>query len=401
MKGKDNKPHIGIFGRRNNGKSSLINALAAQDVAIVSATPGTTTDPVKKSVEIFGVGPAILIDTAGIDDTGDLGKLRIKKTLQVLNLIDMAVLVVAGNEAGPFEDELLALFERNDIPFFVLYNKNDLVPASQEFIGLISDKTGNAPVLFSSVTRKGYDQVIEAMRRTIPENAYLRRSILGSLIGKDDVVVLVTPIDNEAPEGRMILPQVQAIRDILDNHAVSVVLRETELEHFLRSSAIIPRMVITDSQAFELINSIVPSHIPLTGFSVMLAWHKGDFEAYLNGTPAIARLKDGDRVLMLESCTHQVACDDIGRFKLPRWISSYTGKSLEFDVVSGLDEIKRPYTDYALVVQCGACMITRRQLINRIRPFVERGIPVTNYGMAIAFLKNIFNRAIQPFVLNP
>jgi [FeFe] hydrogenase H-cluster maturation GTPase HydF len=393
---RDRQPHIGIYGRRNNGKSTLINRLAGQDIAIVSETAGTTTDPVKKSFEITGFGPVVLIDTAGIDDAGELGAKRVDKTLTSLKIIDLAILVVTHNELGQEEQDLIDRFQKNEIPFIVVHNKEDLNHLEDETAQLYQS-LGAATVL-SFGTGFSTQPVIDAIRQTIPESAYTTPSLVGDLIAPGDIVLLITPIDIEAPEGRLILPQVQAIRDVLDNDASCIVLKEREVDAFLRKTGLRPDLVITDSQVFLKADASISKDIPLTSFSILLAHFKGDFDHYLAGTPKISTLRDGDRVLMLESCTHHVSCDDIGRVKIPRWISNFTGKKLEFDVVAGLDKVPRPITDYALVVQCGGCMITRRQLINRLKPAIEAGVPVTNYGMAIAYTLGIYNRAIAPFV---
>ena len=397
-KGKESKPHIGIYGRRNNGKSSLINKLAGHEIAIVSEVAGTTTDPVKKSFEITGFGPVVLIDTAGSDDTGELGEKRISRTLETLSTIDLAILVTAGNNFDEPEKKLIREFLRLDIPYIILYNKSDierLTPATRNKISAFS----GSPVLEYSCTGSEYPEgIISAIRTAIPESAWRTPALLGDLLTYGDIVLLITPIDVQAPAGRLILPQVQAIRDILDNDCVAVVLKEREVDGFLRKTAVKPRLAITDSQIFVKADASIPPDIPLTSFSILLARHKGDFELYLKGTPKISELKDGDRLLILESCTHHVSCDDIGRVKIPRWISNFTGRKLEFDVVGGLGRLPRPVTDYALVVQCGGCVITRRQLINRIRAAADAGIPVTNYGMAIAWVQGIYNRAVAPFV---
>jgi [FeFe] hydrogenase H-cluster maturation GTPase HydF len=397
-KGRDAKPHIGIYGRRNNGKSSLINCLAGQDIAIVSEQAGTTTDPVKKSFEITGFGPVILVDTAGIDDSGDLGEKRVQRTLRTLDLIDLALLVVTENSWGEFEDDLISRFRGLDIPFIIIYNKSDLQAASNVFREQIKYNTGKDLFEFSAVDKRNYDDLIRLIKETIPEHSYRTPTLLGDLITHGDIVILITPIDVEAPAGRIILPQVQAIRDILDNDAVAIVLKERDIDAFLKNTSIKPALAITDSQVFIKADASIPPDIPLTSFSIMLARFKGDFENYLKGTPKISELKDGDRVLLLESCTHHVACDDIGRTKIPRWINNFTGKKIEYDVVAGLDILPRPVTDYALVIQCGGCMITRRQLHNRLQPAIKAGVAVTNYGMAIAYVQGIYRRAIKPFV---
>jgi [FeFe] hydrogenase H-cluster maturation GTPase HydF len=396
-KGRDTKPHIGIYGRRNNGKSSLINCLAGQDIAIVSEQAGTTTDPVKKSFEITGFGPVILIDTAGIDDSGELGEKRIERTLRTLDIIDLALLVVTENSWGEYEDDLIKKFHDMDLPFIIVHNKSDLIEPSAEFRERIKFNTGSVLFEFSAADKRNYEDLIKLIKDTIPENSYKTPTLLGDLIKQGDIVILITPIDVEAPAGRLILPQVQAIRDILDNDAVAIVLKEREVDAFLKRTAIKPALAITDSQVFIKADASIPDDIPLTSFSIMLARFKGDFDNYLKGTPKISDLKDGDRVLLLESCTHHVACDDIGRTKIPRWINNFTGKKIEYDVVAGLDTLPRPITDYSLLIQCGGCMITRKQLHNRLLPAIKAGIPVTNYGMAIAYVQGIYKRAIAPF----
>jgi [FeFe] hydrogenase H-cluster maturation GTPase HydF len=396
--GKESKPHIGIYGRRNNGKSSLINSLAGQDIAIVSDHPGTTTDPVKKSFEITGFGPVILIDTAGIDDTGELGDKRIEKTLNTLDIIDLALLVIADNSWGLYEDELISRFRMLDLPFIIIHTKSDLKEPSGGFIEEVRRISGTGLIEFSSVDKRNFENLIDRIRLSIPENSYKTPALLGDLIRYGDIVLLITPIDVEAPAGRLILPQVQAIRDIIDNDAIAIVLKEREVDAFLKKTKIRPALAITDSQVFVKADASIPRDVPLTSFSIMLARFKGDFDNYLKGTPKISGLNDGDKVLLLESCTHHVSCDDIGRTKIPRWISKFTGKNIDFEVVAGLDSLPRPVTDYSLVIQCGGCMITRKQIHNRLLPAIKAGIPVTNYGMAIAYTQGIYQRAIAPFV---
>jgi len=397
-KGRETKPHIGLFGRRNSGKSSLINALARQEIAIVSEIPGTTTDPVKKSIEIPGLGACVLVDTAGIDDTGELGGKRIAKTQSTLKIIDLAIVVISGNQFNTFEEQLIDDLRNYGVPFFILHNKSDLLPLNTELSEVLREKYNTDVVDFSAKYPEDPDSLALLMKKLMPETAYTSVSMLGDLIGRGDVVLLVTPIDTEAPEGRMILPQVQAIRDILDNHAIAVVLKESELEDYLGKMQPKPVIVVTDSQMFGRVSQIVPQKIPLTGFSVMLARHKGDFENYLKGTPHLDKLKDNDKILVLESCTHHVTCDDIGRNKIPRWLTNYSGKNLDFTVVAGLSDLPHNLTDYAIVIQCGGCMITRKQIINRLKAAVDAGIPVTNYGMAIAWTHGIYERAVAPFM---
>jgi [FeFe] hydrogenase H-cluster maturation GTPase HydF len=397
-KGRESQPHIGIYGRRNNGKSSLINCLAGQEIAIVSDHAGTTTDPVKKSFEITGFGPVIFVDTAGIDDSGDLGQKRVDRTVGTLEIIDLALLVVTDNSWGKYEDELIRKFSDHDLPYIVIHSKSDIQEPTAEFQRKVLKLTGTSLFEFSSTDKRNFEELINLIRNTIPEHSYNTPTLLGDLIKYGDIVILITPIDIEAPAGRLILPQMQAIRDILDNEAVAIILKEREVDAFLKKTGIKPVLAITDSQVFVKADASIPHDIPLTSFSIMLARFKGDFDYYLKGTPKISDLKDGDRVLLLESCTHHVSCDDIGRTKIPRWITSFTGKKIEYDVVAGLDSLSRPITDYSLVIQCGGCMITRKQLHNRLQSAIKAGVPVTNYGMAIAYVQGIYNRAIAPFV---
>ncbi len=394
MKGRDAKPHIGIFGRRNNGKSALINSLSAQEVAIVSEVPGTTTDPVKKSIEIPGVGPVVMIDTAGMDDIGDLGSKRVGRTREIIRRIDLAVVVLASNLFGAPEEQLIEELEKWEVPWIVVHNKSDLEQAAPALRERFSEKL----IDYSSVAPANKSALVNLVMQHIPETAYLSKSLVGDIIRQGDLVLLITPIDEEAPEGRLILPQVQAIRDILDNDAIAVVAKEREIDTLLKRLQPQPALAICDSQVFLKADASVPRDIPLTSFSTVLARYKGDFENYLKGTPRLSDLQNGDRVLILESCTHHVSCDDIGRVKIPRWLSQFTGKELEYTVVSGLDNIPGDIRDYSMVIQCGGCMITRKQLVNRLKPAVEAGIPVTNYGMAIAYMQGIYRRAIAPFV---
>lgn len=398
MKGRDAKPHIGIFGRRNNGKSSLINSLAGQEVAIVSNQPGTTTDPVKKSMEIPEIGPVIIIDTAGTDDSGELGKKRVAKTGEVIRHIDLGIMVVAANMFDEEEVAIIRQFDKWEVPFLVIHNKSDLESANTELTREILEKYKKSVLEFSTLHPDNREILIEQIQKAIPETAYLSKSLVGDIISQGDLVLLITPIDDEAPEGRLILPQVQAIRDILDNDAIAIVAKEREVDALLKRLSPRPALVITDSQVFKKADASVPDDIPLTSFSTVLARYKGDFENYLKGTPHLSKLNNGDKILILESCTHHVSCDDIGRIKIPRWLSSFSGKQLEYEVVAGLTQVPGEISDYAMVIQCGGCMITRKQLINRLKPAVDAGIPVTNYGMAIAYMHGIYERAIAPFV---
>jgi [FeFe] hydrogenase H-cluster maturation GTPase HydF len=399
-RGKENKPHIGIFGKRNVGKSAIINSLTGQDIAIVSDYAGTTTDPVKKSIEIPQIGPCVLIDTAGIDDEGILGAARVKKTEQIVKQVDLAILVMTQNQFDQFEIQLLEIFSQHEIPVIIVHNKEDVEVLSDQLRKNLIDRGYATIIGYSAITHKNKSSFIQALKKSIPENVYIKPSLLGGILSYGDIVLLITPIDIEAPEGRIILPQVQAIRDILDNDCVAIVLKEREVDVFLQKTAIQPKLVITDSQVFTKADASIPKDVMLTSFSIMLAHYKGDFAAYLEGTPSISTLQNNDRVLLLESCTHHVSCDDIGRVKIPRWMSQFTGKKLHFDVVAGLNDLSRAIEDYALVVQCGGCMVTQKQLHNRLKSATDKKIPITNYGMAIAYLQGIYNRAIGPFVKN-
>jgi len=397
LKGKESKPHIGIFGRRNNGKSSLINALAGQEIAIVSGIAGTTTDPVQKSMEITGLGPVILIDTAGIDDVGELGVKRVARTIEALKTVDLAILVIAHNQFDETELKLIEQFNEYIIPFFIVHNKSDIETINTELAETLAVRY-STDVLGFTCFDPDKVRLVAAIRKYMPPSAYKTNTLIGDLISYGDVVLLITPVDIEAPEGRLILPQVQVIRDVLDHDGIAVVVKEREVDAYIRKMSPKPTLVITDSQVFLKADAAIPKEIPLTSFSIVLARQKGDFENYVKGTPAIGKLKDGDRVLILESCTHHVSCDDIGRVKIPRWLINFTGKQLNFDVVSGLDKLPGSIHDYALVIQCGGCVITRKQIISRLKPAIDAGIPVTNYGMAIAFSHGIFERAVAPFM---
>lgn len=398
MKGKEAKPHIGIFGRRNNGKSSLINCLSDQEIAIVSNVAGTTTDPVKKSMEIPGIGPVIIIDTAGIDDEGQLGAMRIKKSMAAIKTIDFALLVITNNEFAEPEKQIIAELNKFDVPFLIIHNKSDITKIDYDLAETLKLEYNIEPINFNTLGQQNTEELVGLIRKNIPESAYLSKSIVGDIINQGDLVLLITPIDAEAPEGRLILPQVQAIRDILDNDAIAVVAKEREVDALMKHLNPEPALVICDSQVFLKADASIPNHIPLTSFSTVLARYKGDFQNYLKGTSHLSNLKDGDKILILESCTHQTSCDDIGRVKIPRWLTNYNGKKLDFEVVAGLNDVPGEMTDYAMVIQCGGCMITRKQIISRLKPAIDAGIPVTNYGMAIAYMHGIYQRAVASFV---
>ncbi len=392
---KDLKPHIGIFGRMNNGKSTIINKLTGQPLSIVSEQAGTTTDPVRKAIEIFGIGPVILIDTAGIDDMSELGKQRVAKTYLTIKEIDCAILVIAGEEFGETEKAIIGELRKHEIPFIIVHNKSDLSELSESHKKAIENEFSTKILEFSAL-KDDAKSLQEALKKAIPESAFKRPSLLGGIIKPGDVVVLVTPIDDEAPEGRMILPQVMAIRDVLDNDCICVVLKETALQQYFDFNMPKPALVVTDSQVFGLVSKIVPDDVPLTSFSIVLARLRGDFENYLKGTPHLSDLKDGDKILMLESCTHEISCGDIGRVKLPNLIRKFTGKNVEFTYLSGLTPIKN-IRQYAIAIQCGGCVATRKQLINRTNQAIDNGVPITNYGMAIAYMNGIFERATRVF----
>lgn len=396
-KNKNQKPHIGIFGRRNVGKSSLINFLTGQDIAIVSEIAGTTTDPVKKTVEILGVGPVVLIDTAGIDDVGEIGKLRIERSKKTTTQIDMAILVIANNIFGEYENQVIAEFKKNEVPFFILHNKADLFPLNKELNKYISESIKAKVLDFSLKESHSTEALSTLIKEEMPKSIFAKKTLLKGIVHPKDIVLLVTPIDSEAPEGRMILPQVMVWRDLLDNDCICISVKDSELVDFLELG-VTPKLVITDSQAFEFVSELIPKTVALTSFSIVLARQKGNFRKYLDGAERIAELQHRDKVLILESCTHQVSCEDIGRVKIPKWVNNFSEKQLEFEVVSGFSEIKHPPEEYALVIQCGGCVVTEKQLQNRLKPFIDSGISVTNYGMAIAFVNGIFHRAVAPFL---
>lgn len=387
-----NTLHIGIFGRRNTGKSTLINWLTGQEVSLVSPMPGTTTDPVKKSLEIPGIGAVVLIDTAGIDDLGELGSQRIRRSREVISKVDCALLLIAGNQFGEYEVQLIGQFKELNLPYLILHNKNDIDKIATITETVIRRHSSAEIIDLHTGDESHRRVVVEAMKRIIPETTPGNNSLIGDLVKPGDVVLMVTPIDSEAPEGRLILPQNQAIRDALDHDCITVVLKESELKRFM-DKGIKPALAITDSQVFGEVAQLLPEEIPLTSFSILFARQKGDFESFLRGTPHISKLKEGDHILLLESCTHHSSCDDIGRVKIPRLLQAFTGHTLHFTMVSGLSPLPADIRKYALVIQCGGCMVTRRQLINRLHPFIDAGIPVTNYGMTLAYMNGIFERA--------
>lgn len=400
-----NTVSIGIFGRRNVGKSSLINFIAGQDVAIVSENPGTTTDPVRKRIEIFGLGPCVLIDTAGIDDDGELGRKRVAKTEEVVPQIDVAVLMFSRDDFGAPEEDMMSLLRRYDLPVVLVHGKSDVSRTGDVLLQDIRNRYGMRPLEFSALeSEDGRGVMLDALLDSIKANAvsaaerFSEKPMFDGIVSAGQHVLLVCPIDSEAPTGRLILPQVNAIRSLLDIGAAATVIQPCGLGQVFSKEDHGIDLVVTDSQAFAEVAAGIPSQMPMTSFSMLLARSKGCFKEYCAGTPKIDRLKDGDRVLILESCSHHASCDDIGRVKIPAMMRNRTGKALTFDVVGGLDRIGRPMSDYALVLQCGGCMITRRQLYSRLLPAIESGVPVTNYGMAISFMKGIYERALKPLV---
>ena len=402
--------HIALFGKRNQGKSSLMNLLTGQQTSIVSDTPGTTADPVRKSCELFGLGKCVLIDTAGFDDTGELGHRRAARALAAVQGLDAALLVISDNTFASDEQEFADRLQKEDIPFLVLHNKSDRKPLSSALRAMLRTRYPDCGVLdFSaeSATQKAlrdaaYDpvaEVVEQLREVMEKNAPegTPELALQGLVQPGEPVVLVCPIDEEAPKDRLILPQVMLTRQCLDFHAVPVLCRVEELPGVMRSLPCAPALVITDSQVFGQVEKLLPATQPLTGFSICLARQKGNFETYLQGTRQLDRLSDGQKILMLESCTHQVNCQDIGRVKLPAAIRRKSGRELEFRFVSGNDPLPEPLSEFSLAIQCGGCMATARQLAHRVETLRQAGLPVANYGMALAWASGIFERATQMF----
>ncbi|MBN2650852.1 MAG: [FeFe] hydrogenase H-cluster maturation GTPase HydF [Spirochaetales bacterium] len=397
---KHQRPHVGIFGCRNVGKSSLINIISGQDIAIVDSYAGTTTDPVAKTFELTGLGPIVLIDTAGIDDRGDVGVKRVAASYKKISEIDLAVLVLINNTWSDYEEALLVEFEKFNLPFFIIHNKSDIQPISEEFQAFLKSRVRCDILEFSAVTSHRLNNLsllVDLLKKNMPDSVFNNPTLLGDLVSYGSNVLLITPIDVQAPAGRLILPQVQAIRDCLDNDCITTVIKEREIETYKAMNYPTPDLVVTDSQEFLKVDAAFDKSIPLTSFSILLARFKGPFEKYLEGTRKIESLEDGDSILVLESCSHHVAGDDIGRVKIPRWLRSYTGKELSIEVVAGLNSPPRPLSEYSLVIQCGGCMLTRKQLINRLQPAIDAGVPVSNYGLVIAYCLGIFNRAVSVF----
>lgn len=383
-----NRLHISFFGCRNAGKSSVVNAVTNQELSIVSEVKGTTTDPVKKAMELMPLGPVVIIDTPGIDDTGGLGTLRVQRTKRILNQTDLAVLIVDGTVGlQQMDRELLGLFDQKEIPYLIVYNKSDLMPELPE--------AGAQEIWVSAVNGTNIRELKERLGGLARSSAE-EQKLVGHLLQPLDVVLLVCPIDASAPKGRLILPQQQAIRDVLDAGAIAVVIREHELQAALERIKGKAAMVITDSQAFAFVSHVTPDEIPLTSFSILMANYKGFLKTAVEGVTALGRLQDGDTVLIAEGCTHHRQCNDIGSVKLPGWIRSYTGKQLRFEFCSGCD-FPENVSGYAMVVHCGGCMLTSREIRYRMRASTDQKVPFTNYGTVIACVTHTLERSLRIF----
>lgn len=387
--------HIGIFGRRNVGKSSFLNALTRQQVSIVSDVAGTTTDPVEKPMELLPIGPVLFIDTAGIDDTGSLGEIRVSRTKKVFDRTDVAVIVATADEWGKFEDEIFNELSGRRIPIIAVLNKADISSPSATLL----EKLNSLKISYVETVAKdgkGISEFRDILIKNVPEEFISEKSIIGDLLPPGSMAVLVVPIDLEAPKGRLILPQVQTIRDILDNDSYCMVVKERELRDALERLKRPPNIVVTDSQGFLKVAADTQDNIPLTSFSILFARFKGDLDTFVEGAMAIENLKPGDKVLMAEACSHHPVGEDIGRIKIPRWLTQYVGGKLDFTHTQGCDfpeDIKK----YKLIVHCGSCTFNRRLLLSRIMQCREAGVPITNYGVAIAYSLGIFERALSPF----
>lgn len=388
-----NRTHIGIFGKRNAGKSSLINAITGQNYAIVSDVLGTTTDPVLKSMELLPLGPVVIIDTPGLDDEGTLGALRIQKAYQILNKTDIAVLVIDASSGITKEDsEILKRIHEKEIPCVIVVNKSDICPnCNLEDLPL---PDSDSAILVSSKTGEHIQELKELLAQQAPQDT-IQKSIVADLLKPLDFVVLVVPIDSAAPKGRLILPQQQTIRDILEAKASAIVVQETELAETLNSLGKKPKMVITDSQVFKKVSAVTPDDILLTSFSILFARYKGNLKTLVDGASALDSLKNGDRILISEGCTHHRQCDDIGTVKLPNWIRSYTKKEVEFGFTSGT-EFPLDLSSYKMIVHCGGCMLNEREMKYRLKCAEDAKIPITNYGTCIAYINGILNRSLEP-----
>ena len=389
--------HIGIFGRRNAGKSSVINAVTGQNLAIVSDVLGTTTDPVYKAMEILPLGPVVLIDTPGLDDVGELGELRVQKAFQVLNKTDIALLVLDVNSGFSKEEEkLLELVKAKNIPFVAVLNKTDIAKEDKikEFEKLLKDKYNIENVVSVSAEKK--DGIFELKEKIASLNTEKEKSpIISDLVCPGETAVLVVPIDESAPKGRLILPQQQTIRDLLDNNAMAAVTQVTTLAKTLESFKESPKIVVTDSQAFKEVAKIVPESVPLTSFSILFARHKGELSTLVKGVKAMDNLKDGDTVLISEGCTHHRQCNDIGSVKIPNAVRKYTGKNLNFEFTSG-GEFPLDLSKYSLIIHCGGCMLNEREMKYRIACANDAGIPMVNYGVLLAHVNGILKRSLEP-----
>ncbi len=387
--------HIGLFGRRNAGKSSVLNAMTRQQVSIVSEVAGTTTDPVEKPMELLPIGPVLFIDTAGIDDAGALGQLRVEKTRQVFDRTDVGIIVVDAGQWGPFEEAILGELKRREVPAVVVFNKSDLsLPDAALTDRLAESKTPRVEMV--ATAGQGVLDLREALIETVPEEFINAPPIVSDLIEPGELVLLVVPIDLEAPKGRLILPQVQTIRDLLDGDCCALMVKENGIRQALARLDRPPALVVTDSQAFAEVAARIPADVPLTGFSVLFARQKGDLGELVEGALAIERLRPGDRVLVAEACTHHPISDDIGREKIPRWLDERVGGRLDFTTTQGRD-FPEDLSGYQLVIHCGACMWNRRAMLTRILHCHQAGVPVTNYGLTIAYTLGILDRALQPF----
>lgn len=389
-----NRLHIAIFGKRNMGKSTLINAITNQNLAIVSDFAGTTTDPVYKAMEILPLGPVVLIDTAGFDDEGDLGELRIEKTMEVIKKTDIALLVVDSKGFSYFDINIINKLKESNTNFIVVLNKSDINTHNAEFLQELKEEN----YIFTQISAKekiGIKELKELIIKHSPKE-FEQVSILGDLISPGDHIVLVTPIDTGMPKGRLILPQVQTIRDILDNDAIVHQCKEKELRYLLDSLKVKPKLVVTDSQVFSSVSADTPEDINLTSFSILFAKYKGDLFKLVEGAKALKNLKAGDKVLISEACTHHAQPDDIGTVKIPRWIKNHINNDIIFEFASGRD-YPNNLSDYKLVIHCGGCTLNRKEMLGRIDASLEKGTPIINYGLCIAYLHGIFDRALKPF----
>ena len=398
--------HISFFGRRNAGKSSLVNAVTGQKLAVVSDVKGTTTDPVKKSMELLPIGPVVIIDTPGFDDEGALGELRVQKTREILAKTDVAVLVLnATEEMGAQEQEFLALLQEKKLPFVVVKNKVDLIEdetdastasADKAKEGLVASGRNAYPEIFVSAIQNTNINELKNLLGTLAKSKENNKKIVADLLEQGDVVILVTPIDESAPKGRLILPQQQTIRDILDAGCMAFVCQDTELSQTLASLAKPPKMVITDSQAFGRVSKMVPEDIPLTSFSILFARYKGDLATQVKGAGMLSKLQDGDKILIAEGCTHHRQCGDIGTVKLPNWIQKFSNAKVQIDFTSG-GEFPTEVSEYKLIVHCGGCMLNEAEMKHRISLAKEAEVPMTNYGVAIAHVNGILKRSLELF----